>query len=135
MTDDDGTGAPPPSDPPASIDRDDLKAAIREVLAELPSFEAKALEPDDDDLGDQPVYSIRQAEDIAERAVQKAMKVLQASAKPKPRSRSTASDDGAGSGGTTDAGGAGSGSGSHSEPPPTPPPVDYKARMRKFLGA
>jgi hypothetical protein len=135
MADDDGTTPPPEPDPPAGIDRDDLKAAIREVLAELPGFGgdgAKVPEPDDDDLGDAPTLSVKQAEDIAEQAVRRAMKTLQANAKPPSKPRPKSDDDG--TGGTTGASGSGGGSGSHTEPPPTPPQTDYKATLRKILG-
>ena len=138
MADDDGTGAPPATDPGAArIDIEELKAALREVLPEFLGGDDGDLDPaeaGDDGESERPI-TVRDLEAATEKAVRDAMKVLQASAKPKPKPRSTASDGDAGSGGTSGAGGAGSGSGSHSEPPPTPPPPDLRARLRKvFVG-
>jgi len=134
MSDDDGTGAPPATDPGAArIDLEELKAALREVLPEfLGGGDGGPAEDGEDGESERPI-SVRDLEAATEKAVRDAMKVLQASAKPKPKPRSTASDGDAGSGGTSGAGGAGSGSGSHSEPPPTPPPPDLRARLRKVL--
>jgi hypothetical protein len=127
MADDDGTGTPPADPPHPTIDKGTVLAWIREVLDE--DAPGAGVDPEED-VKDKARYTVAEAEEIAERAVRRAMKVL-SDAKPKRTTpRVKASDDGEGEGS-----GDGSARGKP-EPTPTPPPVkgsDLQARLRKFL--
>jgi hypothetical protein len=83
MADDDGNEA----DPPANVDHEELKTAIREVLGELGLTGGgdPDPDPDPDPASDGPEFvTIKQAEEIARKTVADAMKVLRSAAPPKP---------------------------------------------------
>jgi len=136
MADDDGN-----QEPEKGLTLSDVEDVVRRVLGEVMPGKTPDLDldpDDDDDDGDPKVYTVRQAEEIAERAVRKAMKTLKA-AKPKA-APAKASDDDDDDDDDGAAGGSGAGSSKPKpkprEPPPTPPKETIPAwqlRMRKLL--
>jgi hypothetical protein len=90
MEDDDGNQAPPEDEEKVSLAK--IEEVVRKVLAEMaPGADPPELDPEDDE--DKAVYSVRQAEDIAERAVASAMKKLNAKAPAKPKAAPAKSED------------------------------------------
>ena len=93
MADDDGNQDTPPADDDEKVSLSKIEEVVRKVLAEMsPGTDAPELDTDEDD-DDKPIYSTRQAEDIAERAVAKAMGALKAKAPPKPKAPAKSEDD------------------------------------------
>jgi hypothetical protein len=128
MADDDGNQAPADGEPTVSVAQ--IKDAVREVLAEMGGLSAKAPDlPDDTDDDDKPVYSARQAEDIARKVVEDVMPGLLAAAAKKsaPKPKAKASDD---------EGDDGEPGPKPKEPAPTPPKETGSAltlKLRKFF--
>jgi len=136
MVDDDGN-----QEPEKGLTLSDVEDVVRRVLGEVMPGKTPDLDldpDDDDDEGDPKVYTVRQAEEIAERAVRKAMKTLKA-AKPKAAPAKASDDD---DDDDDDDGASGSGAGSSKpkpkprEPAPTPPKETvpaWRLRMKELL--
>jgi hypothetical protein len=130
MAEDDGTQDPPAGEAKVSLSQ--IKDAVREVLGEM-DLGGKppdpASDPSEDD--DRPVYSVRQAEDLARRTVEEAMRVLDAKPKPKKPAAPKGDEEAGGDGGES-----GSGSSKPKEPAPTPPKETlpaWRLRLRDVM--
>lgn len=115
MTDDDGNGTPPSEDDgEKTITLGQVEDVVRKVLTEMmPGNDPPKVELDSDD--DAPVYSVRQAEDLARRVVEEAMAKL----KTKPAKAPPSKPDAKPTEGVPT--------------PPEPTPALLGSRIRKFL--
>lgn len=128
MADDDGNqDDPPEGDEKFTLAQ--IEDVVRKVLGEMSPGADPELDPDPEgDPEDKAVYSTRQAEEIAEAAVAKAMKALEAKkpkSTPKPKTNDGDEDGGEGGGGKP--------KGEASPTPPEPTVPAYRARLKRLL--